>query len=421
MYDVLNCYLENGLKIILHKIADVKTISCGLWIKQGSSYETDDNNGLSHLTEHLLLNAKNLKNPEYKEVMQEIEAEGVIYNASTTKEYTCFYFTGLEKTIDLCLTALACIAKDNRTFDRQFFENEKKVVLQEATSFYSSFQQIKERTGQAIWGNMGTGKIIMGNMKNIAEAKPEHIQSLIKDAYVPENATLVVVGNIDYSGILSMIEERFAGWKDDKVKVRELEVESSPGIYLNQVTGASAVISIGFRTTSYSSADSMVVDIITHILGETGMQSRIVQEIRIKRGLAYTTGGFASLYKKHGTLGFMAVCDKHKTTEVAKVMMDILVEAKEKGFTEEEIEREKRVMETSMLLSIDNITEHLRHIGRCNTMDQDFFIENELRAIRNIEKGDVDGMAKEILQERNMGLAAIGECNPDELIEAVAI
>ena len=78
-------------------------------------------------------------------------------------------------------------------------------------------------------------------------------------------------------------------------------------------------------------------------------------------------------------------------------------------------------METSMLLSIDNITEHLRHIGRCNTMDQDFFIENELRAIRNIEKGDVDGMAKEILQERNMGLAAIGECNPDELIEAVAI
>lgn len=69
MYDVLNCYLENGLKIILHKIADVKTISCGLWIKQGSSYETDDNNGLSHLTEHLLLNAKNLKNPEYKEVI----------------------------------------------------------------------------------------------------------------------------------------------------------------------------------------------------------------------------------------------------------------------------------------------------------------------------------------------------------------
>lgn len=66
VYDVLNAYLENGLKIILHKIPDVKTISCGLWVKQGSSYETDENNGLSHLAEHLLLNAQNVENDHYK-------------------------------------------------------------------------------------------------------------------------------------------------------------------------------------------------------------------------------------------------------------------------------------------------------------------------------------------------------------------
>lgn len=72
MYDVLNAYLENGLKVVLHKIPGVKTISCGIWIKQGSIYETDENNGLSHLLEHLILNADNIDNPKYQKIMEQI-------------------------------------------------------------------------------------------------------------------------------------------------------------------------------------------------------------------------------------------------------------------------------------------------------------------------------------------------------------
>ena len=150
MYDVLNAYLENGLKIVLHKIPEVKTISCGLWVHQGSSYETDEYNGLSHLTEHLLFNAEDIVNEQYKQLIHEISDNGVMYNAATTKEYTCFYFTGLANTLEKCILALAHIAMKNREFDFENFENEKKVVLQEATGFYSSFQQIKERTSQAL-------------------------------------------------------------------------------------------------------------------------------------------------------------------------------------------------------------------------------------------------------------------------------
>ena len=78
MYDVLNAYLENGLKIVLHKIPEVKTISCGLWVHQGSSYETDEYNGLSHLTEHLLFNAEDIVNEQYKQLIHEISDNGVM-------------------------------------------------------------------------------------------------------------------------------------------------------------------------------------------------------------------------------------------------------------------------------------------------------------------------------------------------------
>lgn len=421
VYDVLNAYLSNGLKVILHKIPEAKTISCGLWVRQGSKYENDENNGLSHLAEHLLLNSENENNPAFKKIMERVSQEGVIYNAATTKDYTCFHFTGLERALDICLAALAQVAKGNRDFDINFFENEKKVVLQEATGFYSSFQQIKERTSQALWGNTGTGRIIMGNMKNIMEAGREQITEIISNAYVPENSELVVVGNIVYEKVLSQVDELFSDWADAKCMVEEEAVESTPGVYLNQGSGVSAVLSVGFRGPAYHMTNRPAVDMLVRILGNSGLQSRLVQEIRMKRGLSYNLGGFSSFYENRGTIGFMVVCDKNQVNEIMKIMIEILQTARSNGFMEEEIEREKRIMETSLLLSVDNITEHLRYIGKCSTMKHDFFVENEIRNIRNLQKEDVDKAAETLIQEEGMGLAVIGDCNFDELVKTAVL
>lgn len=421
MYDVLNAYLENGLKIILHKIPAAKTISCGLWVKQGSSYETNENNGLSHLAEHLLLNPDNERSKSFQNLMNESSANGVVYNAATTKEYTCFHFTGLSNTLRTCLLALACVAKENRDCTNELFENEKRVVLQEATGFYSSFQQIKERTSQAIWGNTGTGKIIMGDMSVIENAEHQQILQIIEDAYVPGNSFLVVIGEVDYMRTLTMIEEIFSDWKDQKTRGKEYPVESTPGIYINQGNGSSMVFSAGFRAPAYNEKSRPAVEMMVRILGQNGMQSRMAQEIRMKRGLSYNFGGFSSFFRNRGTMGFMAVCDKEKTLELVKVLMDVIVHARENGFTEEEIEREKKSMETSMLLSVDNITDHLRCIGRCSVMERNFYVENEIRAIREVGKEELENVTRQILREDNMGLAAIGQCDTDKLLDVAEI
>ena len=421
VYDVLNAYLENGLKIVIHKISEVKTVACGLWIKLGSSYETDDNNGLSHLAEHLLMNQNDVENEEYKRIISDITDNGVYYNAATTKEYTCYYFTGLKSTIDDSLNALSQIAMKNREFNEDAFENEKKVVLQEAVSFYSSFQQIKERTSQALWGNMGTGKIIMGNLNNIENATKSRVLELINKAYVPENAILTIVGNVDYTDILQKIENKFGIWDDVKVGLEERNVESEPGIYINKGSGNSTVLSIGFRAPGYGTANRLAVEMMVRILGSGSLQSRIVTEIRGKRGLAYNVGGFASFFEKRGTIGFTVVCDKNRSIETAKVLSDVIIQAREHGFNEDEIIREKHVMETNMILAIDNITEHLKYIGRCSSMDKNFYIENEIRLIRNIQKEYVDRAAKQLLCDLNMGVAVIGSSNAERLLETIAV
>lgn len=419
MYDVLNAYLENGLKIILHRIEGVKTISCGLWVKQGSKYETNKDNGLSHLTEHLMLNAPILQNKGQQTIYEKVSNMGVVYNAATTKEYTCFYFTGLDNTLNICLSYLSCIAKKNSFFPNEYFENEKKVVLREASSFYSSFQQIKERTSQAIWGNVGVGKIIMGDIKNIENATQEQILQLIKNSYVPENATVVVVGNIQLKETLQIIEEEFSDWIDNKKKQISDIADSAPGIYLNKGNGQNGVLSIGFRSLAYQDELRIATEMLVRIIGQSGIQARIIQEIRVKRGLAYTVGGFSSFYEKRGTVGFMAVCDKSKIIEVASIIKNVLLDIKNQCVTEEEIEREKHMMETALLLDVDNITEHLRYIGKCAMMNNNFFIENEIRKIRNTQKIDIQKAIDELLQENNMGIAAIGECDFDKLLDAV--
>ena len=286
MYDVLNAYLENGLKIVLHKIENAKTVSCGLWINQGSKYEIKENNGMSHLLEHLLLNLENKENPEFHNMMIQASAEGVIYNAATTKESTCFYFTGLQQTLKTCIGLLANIAYKNRKFTEDFLENEKKVVLKEATSFYSSFSQIQERTSQALWGNVGIGRIIMGSIDNIRNARLSQIKQILEEAYTPGNATLVIVGNVDYQETLKIVEEKFIEWKDKKIRIYEDVVDSTPGIFFNESASNSSVLSVGFRGVPYNSTKRNSVDMFTRLLGGNGMQARLIHEIRMKRGLA---------------------------------------------------------------------------------------------------------------------------------------
>lgn len=419
MNDLLNTYLENGLQIILHKIPEKEIISCGLWIKQGSCYETDTESGLSHLTEHLLINPETVTNSRYKELIRRASLRGVIYDALTTKEYTSYCFTGMANTIEVCISSLACIAKDNRSFFDETFENEKKVVLQEATGVYTSIQQIKERTSQAIWGNTGTGRIVIGDMQNIANATTKQISRLLQTTYHPANAVLAVVGNIDYDAVLHLINKSFQDWKDDFKGLSEQPVSDNPGVYTSTVSGASTTISIGFRAPAYSAVVRPTVEMMTRIIGQVGLQSRMAQEIRVKRGLAYSLGSFSEFYKRRGTLGFVVTCNNQKITDTASVLMEILSEAKEKGFTSEEVEQQKHMMEISLLLSVENITQRLRRIGRDCIMDYNFCVEQELKAIRDICKSDVDRVAEEILCDNTMGLAIIGQCDTDKLLDII--
>lgn len=400
----------------MHKIPYVKTMACGLWVNQGSKYEDDTTNGLSHLVEHLKLNKENINNPKFKMLLEDITSDGVTYNAATTKEYTYFYFAGLSNTLEKCIKALSYIA-DNNNFDKDFFENEKKIVDQEISSFYSSFSQIKERIGQALWGDSGIGRIIVGSEKNIDRASLEDINELVYGSYVPENSVLVVVGNIDYDRTIEIAQKYFEGWIDKETELKKDVVNNEPGIFVNNKwNGENCVISVGFRTAGFADKMRNNLEVISKILGDNSLESRLVKEIRIKRGLAYTVGGFMSSYRNRGDIGFAVICKQKLVAEVIKIMMNQFALIRSETVFDEEIHRAKNKYQTEMLLDLEDISSQLKYLGKCCSYKHVFSIENEIRSINHVKKDSLLDTAKQIFQPNNMSIAIIGKVDVDKIV-----
>lgn len=417
-YDLFTSYLQNGMQVIMHNLPNSFTVGCSVWIKQGSKYETLEQNGLSHLIEHLLINRDNNKKPKFQECIWESFDEGVSINAGTTKEHTYYYMTGLNETLNLCLKTLSNIVVENQDFDQNMFDNEKKVVEQEAISFYTSFNQIQERTSQALWGNENVGRIIVGDVKNITEAKIEYVKSIIEDSYVPENAVLVIVGKINYVETLKLVEEYFSAWEDKTRKKYNEILDHDPSIFFNFTENTqSAVISYGFRGLPYLSEGRNNLKIICKIIGDPGFQSRLVSKIRIENGLAYTVGAFNNTYEKCGSLGLTAVTANQNVNRVSELIAGELNDIRKNGFSKEEVQRAKKSLETKTLLELNDLSAHLLFLGKTASFGGHFSLEQELRNIKKINDEDVYSVFEEVFTEERLGIAAIGNIDIDKMIE----
>lgn len=422
MYEVESFYLCNGLKVIMHKIPGIRTISCGVWVNQGSKYETDETNGISHLIEHLLMSAENTNNEAYKNIMNRVNFSGVEYNATTTKEYTYYYFTGLNSMLDLCLDALANIVMFNKDIIREKFELEKDIVVQEALSYYSSYNQIAERTSQALWGNLDIGRIIVGNIPNIKEADLEYAKEIIDSSYTPENSTLIIIGDIDYTEALKLIEEKFSMWEDTKTREYTEVVNSMPGIYLNNgVKSSSSVISVGFRLNSNYKERTVPIEIISTILGHPGLDSRIVKKVRLEKGLAYSVNSFTAKYNNRGSFAISAITENTNVEEVIKLIMEEIQKAKEGSFTAEEIMKAKNILETQAILKLNDLNKHIKYLGNCSVGNNIFSLENEIRQIKKCSNEMIQSSLQEIFNDENIGVAAIGQFNSNNIVELITM
>lgn len=419
MFLISNAYLDNGLKIILRKIPNQRTVSCGIWVNQGGKDENDKNNGISHLVEHLMFKVNSINSAESIESqLQSLNEIGARYNGTTTKDYTNFYVDGLSSDINILLKVLSglVVNKDNVTEEQVNLE--KEVVLREAERYLISSSQIGERIGQALWGNYSIGQLVIGNVEVIRNITEKEINSLINESYVPENCVLIVVGGFEESSTLEIINKYFSGWHDKYKESQKIITQSKPGIYVdNSFNGERSTIGIGMRGYCSSDWRSGYVELLASMLVKPG--SVLFKELREKRGLVYAINGMSTALMSAGNMGIIFSANNNRVNEIVKIIFDELKRLRGEGVSERELENIKRTKKTEILYAIESTTNQLKTIGTSNIRGQNFLLEDKIRQIDKINKREMDMIVKDLFTNDSLCMAVLGCADVDKIIKLI--
>lgn len=422
MFEKLTYYMSNGFRVVLHRDTSVKVVTAGVIINYGSMNETDGDNGMAHFIEHIL-SSDNRDKSELSKCMEKLRDSGAMYNATTDRESTYYYIHGMSDSIELYLKCLSLLVFKHKDFKKDIFENEKKVVIRELVGFYSSFGQINSRAIQALYGDVGIGRIIVGKKDNIERFTEDEIIKQIEEVYVPENSAIVVYGDFEYDKVNELINKYFGTVKDRSVKKSVEPVQMTPGYFHNpNFDGESAVLSLCYRkiVTENISKINYAIEMLLRVMLEPNLFKRMGYKIRTENGLAYNMGGFCSSTKQYLSAGVSVVFNKKNAVEVYKIMQESFDEVRDKGLKEEELEKAKRYVITNKIYEQANIMEQAIELIKKSINEKKYCPDNEIRIINKIQLDDINSVLHDLLKNDNLGLACIGDCDIDTIMEMIS-
>jgi len=361
--------LPSGLRIVTEEERSVRSAAFGIWVNVGSRDESLSTAGASHFLEHLLF--KGTKTRTSLEISSSIEAVGGETNAFTSKEYTCFYARVIDKDLPLAVDVISDLITSS-VVKAADVDAERKVVLEEiAMRDDDPSDLIHDLFLEKYYGDTPLGRPILGTVQSINEMSRSTVFNYYRKRYRPQDLVVAVAGNVKHKEVVQMVEDALS--KDnflDQPK-SDYEIRSSGAVKVpgrGQVTlldrkTEQAHIVYGVEGVARNDKRRFALSILATALGG-GMSSRLFQEIREKRGLAYSTYSYSQQFAGSGVLSFYVGCKPDRAIEATKIIQDILHDVAEKGLTDEEILRAKGAVSGSLVLSQEDTGSRMTRIGK---------------------------------------------------------
>jgi predicted Zn-dependent peptidase len=361
--------LPSGLRIVTEEERSVRSAAFGIWVNVGSRDESLSTAGASHFLEHLLF--KGTKTRTSLEISSSIEAVGGETNAFTSKEYTCFYARVIDKDLPLAVNVISDLITSS-VVKAADVDAERKVVLEEiAMRDDDPSDLIHDLFLEKYYGDTPLGRPILGTVDSINEMSRSTVFNYYRKRYRPQDLVVAVAGNIKHKEVVHLVEDALS--KDDFLDQpkADYEIRSSGPVKVpgrGQVTlldrkTEQAHIVYGVEGVARNDKRRFALSILATALGG-GMSSRLFQEIREKRGLAYSTYAYSQQFAGSGVLSFYVGCKPDRAIEATKIIQDILHDVAEKGLTQEEILRAKGAVSGSLVLSQEDTGSRMTRIGK---------------------------------------------------------
>jgi predicted Zn-dependent peptidase len=405
--------LDNGIRVITEKIPYLRSVSIGVWVMIGSRDEQPDENGISHFIEHLLF--KGTEKRTAFDIAKQIDSVGGTLNAFTGREYTCFYAKVIDQNLPLAIDLLSDIFL-NSVMDVKDVEKERMVILQEIKMVEDTPDDyVHDLFNRVCWGDHPLGFPIYGNSELVQSFQRDQLFRFFKENYPPDRIIVCAAGNLKHQEVVDRIDETFGKIpRSDKARVRSKpDPISTTNVWKRDLEQVH--FCLGTRGLQYNHSLRFTSYVLNTILGG-GMSSRLFQEIRENRGLAYSVYSYLPTYIDTGLMVVYAGTNEGGFQEVIDLVLKEFKRLKNDPLKNEELETAKEQLKGNLLLSLESSDNLMTRLAKNEIYFKSYLpISTIVKGIDEVDEKLVQRLASEIFDDRFFCLTVLGPMNGNGL------
>ena len=407
--------LKNGLRILTKKMPHTRSVSMGVWVNVGARDETETEGGLSHFIEHMIF--KGTRKRSAYQIAKEFDAIGGQTNAFTSMENTCYHARVMDSHLETMVDILSDIFI-NSEFKPDEIDKERPVILQEIGMVEDSPDEyVHVLSGQNFWGEHPLGRSILGTPENIIRFDAGMLKNFFHQLYQPDRIIISAAGNLAHNHLVDLIEPAFETIPSGKdFPVRRMPFDRSV-VDFNHRNLEQMHICLGTRGLAITDPRRYAFSLLNTIVGGN-MSSRLFQEIRERRGLAYSVYSFISSHVDAGMFGFYMGVDSKRARDAISLVLDEIVKLKTKRVKSSELKGAMEYTKGSLMLAAESVDNHMvrnaqneMHFGR------DIVLQEIIENIEAVTADDIRELANELIDPDKMTYTLLGpvDAHRDEI------
>lgn len=355
---------DNGVRVVSQQVPGMHTVSLGIWVANGARFEQPAEQGVAHFIEHLLFKGTGRRTA--RQITREIDSLGGMLNAFTGYEYVCYYAKALASVLPQVTDILTDMFLHS-TFPPEEIEKERKVVLQEIKMRDDAPEEsIHDRLHQSFWRGHQLGHPILGTAATIESMSREAIVGFRDHWYRPSEILIAAAGGVEHQALVELLQKSFSGIAPGEPRRDAVTAARSADgriVELCERDLEQTLICLGSEGLPTTSPDRYALMVLNAILGG-GMSSRLFEEIREKRGLAYSVYSYVSSFADAGFLAVYAGTERERSCEALKIILSEMARLKEEPVPLDELESTREQIKGKILMSLESSDSYMSRLAR---------------------------------------------------------
>jgi predicted Zn-dependent peptidase len=399
--------LPNGIRIVTEQMHGVPSVTVGIWVENGSRFETRAQGGLSHFLEHMFF--KGTPTRTAAAIAEEIDAVGGVLNAFTGKEYTCYYARVLGEHVPIATSLLSDIFLHS-SFDQEEIDRERSVVLQEISQVEDTPDDyVHDLFSLRYWPGHPLSFPVCGTAETVGGFQRRDFVDLVAGRYTPNRIIMTAAGDIGHDAVREWVERDFSALEGAASLSNDEVSTVQAGVFVEEKPLEQVHLAFGTHGISQVSQRRYVAYVLNTALGG-GMSSRLFQEIREKRGRAYAVHSYLSAFRDAGYLGIYVGTSAEWVQEVCDVIAAQLRAIARDGLGAAELERAKNQLKGGMLLGLETSDARMSRIAKNEIyFGHDITISEVAAAIDAVTNDEIRSLAAPMSEGRSVGMALLGD------------